>query len=105
MKKGFTLIETIIAMAILSVVLIGLYNSFMSGMRVFNTSQQQSENISKASSYLQNYLDDNTQTTNISTSTENVKVVVKVSGADTTTTIKMEQIVAKEDKVSVVYFD
>ncbi len=114
MKKGFTLLEIVIAMAIASIALTAIANNFISGMRAFNTSVQQSDDISTISSYLQNYLDNPTaagSTTNddgdqviFESSPVNVTIDLNSNGT-VDQTIQMKEIKSEEDGLSVSYYE
>lgn len=102
MKKGFTLIEIVIAMFLISVIVVAIADSFGTGMKFFKDSMDTSENSSTASSYMQNYLNnnDNTKDTDGNTViTENIKDVIVND-----TTVQMDEVVATKDNVQIKYY-
>lgn len=112
MKKGFTLLEIIIAMVLISVAIIGIFGNFTSGMRTFSFSVGQAEDISEASSLLQKHLealenDPAAATTGVVlNNNKDVKITLPATTniAKKESTITMKQMVATESNTSVLYF-
>ncbi len=96
MRKGFTLLEVMISLVLLSMILLAITSAFVTSAKVFDSSITISEESSDANANLQNYLEDNTFTTGITTNS----VVIDVNGVD----ISMEEIKSTQNNTVLTYY-
>lgn len=96
MRKGFTLIEVLISLVIISFVAIAVSDSFVNGLRLFKRSVDVSKETSGASTYMENYLNDDTNLTGISI--EAIEVTIN------NIILTMDEVTATDGNTSIRYY-